>query len=452
MKHLVKDFAQEELVRYQLKANDNKNIHLILNLAMNEDHYRLNISPSKNVIEAGNERGLLYGVYTYAQKYLGFQFMINNEVLGNQKDQSMSELFQPRFDRRGNIFEVINDTDYLLSQIDLNTKLGHNEIFFTFFLYDEVKSTIYESLKKRGYKVTLGGHSLKWLLEPILDLAKDEKENLSFYKDEKLMDYVIERIVQICKEDELVSRISLWPQDIGIPESRGQEFMQLYINFNSNLKAKLKEAGLKVDVEFIVYNAGLNWEMLDYYENIKVDSELEILYAYWGRDYSKPLEVKRAVQALQSWLNISKVCVLEYYSDFFMLSELYPPLNHRIGVDASEYESMGVSGLLNLVVPLLSSRTSEKYSDKYDYKLYHQSNNFIYSVNTWESTSFKQSPLEEKLAAITRYNRDLFPKRLVDVELSEEMINELKDISALLNVEDVNQSMIQDVINEMLYE
>lgn len=452
MKQLVLDFAVSELKRLQAISDDSKNIKLLLNNAMVVDSYRLDMKSSEGVIEAGNERGLLYGVYTYAKTSLGMNFdRIGFEEMGTPTSYQ-EETYVPRFTRRGNIFEVINDTEYLLKQIDHNAKHGHNEMFFTFFLYDEVKDEIKSALQKRDFKVTLGGHSLKWLIEPILELAKNEDDNLSFYKDEKLMMYIIERIVKMCKEDELISRISLWPQDIGIPESRGQEFMQLYIDFNVQLKKHLRKENLDVAVEFIVYNAGLNWEMLDYYDVITVDEDLDILYAYWGRDYSQPLNVTRAVEALQSWLKVSEVTVLEYYSDFFMLSELYPPLTNRIGLDATMYEELGVKGLLNLVVPLLQSRTSNHYAAKYDYKMYHQMNNNVYSEAVWHPTDYDISDLEAKLAAVTRYNRPYFPKRLVDLELDETMKNELIEINKLLTSDDRYQTMIREVIETMLYE
>lgn len=452
MNNIIYNFALSELERLQTKANDTKKVKLEINPVMGTDVYQLNINSNDGLIESGNNRGLLYGVYTYAKEYLGYDFSkIGSEEIGQSK-VSGNDLHKPRIDRRGNIFEVINDTDYLKKQIDLNGKNGHNEMFFTFFLFDEVKDALSQDLEKRGINVTLGGHSLKWLLEPILELSKNEDDNLGFYKNEELMKYAIKRIIEICKENPIVGRISLWPQDIGIPQSRGKEFMQLYIDFNKALKDALDAENLNISVEFIVYNAGLNWEMLDYYEGLTLYSDLDILYAYWGRDYSQDFTEQRPIEALKSWLEVGNVTVLEYYSDFFMQSELYPPLENRISKDITMYEKLGVDGVLNLVVPLLNSRTSDRYMANYDYKNYHQNNNNVYSQCLWEVRDYPLSLIEKELSSISRYNRSLFPKRFVDVELNEEMIAELESIKHKLSLNDPHQNMLNQVITELLYD
>ena len=443
MENYIKDFAHEELLRFQNRTQDNRDIKLSNNTILTKDQYLLDIDKKGGHIIASNARGLLYGVYQYAKDYLGFDFSkIGQEIL-KEPHIKMNNTHAPRVIRRGNIFEVINDTDYLLKQIDMNAKHGHNEMFFTFFLFDEVKDTVVDALMKRGMEVTLGGHSLKYLLEPILSLEKDETANLSFYKDETLMNYIVDRVVAVCKANPIVTRISLWPQDIGIPESKGQEFMQLYINFNHRIKRALIEAGLEVAVEFIVYNAGLNWEMLSYYEDLQLYDDLDILYAFWGRNYGRDFDDPRALDALKSWLKVANVTVLEYYSDFFMMSELYPPLGYRINQDINFYESLGVQGILNLVVPLLNSKTSNQYKDTYDYQSYHQQNNIIYSECLWQTRSIEASNLEKLMAPLTEFNRVYFPERLVDRALDDDQVARLKQILSELGASEYHQKLAE---------
>ena len=451
MEKYIMEFAQEELKRFQSLSSDEKSIKLSINNIFNQDNYLLDIDDHGGHIISSNARGLLYGVYKYAQVYLGFDFSkIGKETLGEPSNE-FYKTHAPRFMRRGNIFEVINDIDYLLNQIDMNAKYGHNEMFFTFFLFDEVKDSIVSDLLKRGIEVTLGGHSLKYLLEPILDLEKNESANLSFYKDYNLMNYIVDKVVKICEENPVVKRISLWPQDIGIPESKGSEFMQNYIDFNLRIKKALIKADLDVAVEFIVYNAGLNWEMLSYYDDLELYDELDVLYAYWGRDYSRPFEDQRALSSLKSWIKVANVTVLEYYSDFFMMSEIYPPLGHRINQDINFYEKLEVKGVLNLVVPLLSSRTSNYYIDRYDYQNYHQENNITYSNCLWEKNAIEKSDLEKHIAFLTKYNKVYFPKRLVDIELDDEKKKILRDILAVLQ-ESKYEEMLREVISVQLNE
>lgn len=434
MNKTVIDFTKKELERLQTLAGDIRDIQLAYPEHQTKDDFRMSISEGEGVLYANSARGMLFAVYAYANQYLGFDFSkLGEEIITTAKKISDSQSF--KFSRRGNIFEVINDVPYLKKQIDSNAKHYHNEMFFTFQLFNEVSDSILDDLNKRDMKVTLGGHSLKWLLEPIMTLEKSEDQNLNFYNDVEMMDYVVNRIVAICKEYDCVSRISLWPQDIGIPKSKGPEFMQAYIDFTFRIKKALQKNQLDVAVEYIVYNAGLNWEMLTYYEELELYDDLDILYAYWGRDYSQNLAPKRAVNLLKQWLDKGNVTVLEYYSDFFMMSELYPPLHNRIISDVEEYEELKVTGLLNLVVPLLPSRTADAYREQYDYQQYHQKNNITYSKSMCKYHDIKldlfDTKLEQLMSPITRYNAEIFPKRLVDIK------PEAKEKEILLNVKNI---------------
>ena len=61
----------------------------------------------------------------------------------------------------------------------------------------------------------------------------------------------------------MITRISLWPEDIGIDEKNASGFLPTYIRFTEKLKEALDEEGVHVEVEYIVYNAGLSWNMLE---------------------------------------------------------------------------------------------------------------------------------------------------------------------------------------------
>lgn len=195
------------------------------------------------------------------------------------------------------------------------------------------------ALQKRGVHVTLGGHSLSYLLKEIQKdadvnmLGQDEKLKF-FAENTHLQDKVIDKIVAICLENKVVTRISLWPEDIGIDEKNARGFLPTYIRFTEKLKVALNGARLKVEVEYIVYNAGLSWNMLEREHQKEASDRVDALYAYWGRDYSSGIDADeprqvRAYRALRDWNEETRkqarsLTVLEYYSDHFMLSELFP--------------------------------------------------------------------------------------------------------------------------------
>ena len=143
-------------------------------------------------------------------------------------------IHEPMFARRGNIIETINDPGYINSLIDWGVKNGQNEYFFTFFLWDEIKSYVTPALRKRDVQVTLGGHSLSYLLKEIQkdtneNMLKQEEKLKFFAENTYLQDKVIQKIVAICLENKVITRISLWPEDIGIDEKNARWiFTDLY--------------------------------------------------------------------------------------------------------------------------------------------------------------------------------------------------------------------------------
>lgn len=394
--------------------------------AKDDDGFSYELIDEKLVVKANNHRSVLFALYDYSRE-----------------NKNRSQKIEARFKRRGTIYEVINDIPYLKSQIDLGTQYYHNEIFFTFFLWDEVKESLKEDLLKRDYNVTLGGHSLKFLLSDEIDIDAVDNKNVSIFKDETLQQVIINKVIYYCKDFRNINRISLWPEDLSINKADKDVFMLSYLTFLHKLQTALDQENLSVHVEHIVYNAGLSWEMLEKPTSIHDNKDLNTLYAYWGRDYSVDIQSGeanqlRANQALQDWVKVSKgLCVLEYYSDIFMLSEIYPPLLTRIASDLKFYEKQGAEGLLNLHVPYFTGKHFEKLKTQFDYQKAHQMNSIYVSKLSFDaslSMDFSQADkeslaaFEKALAPLSRFNQMLFPDRITDVNKHTDhaLINEIQ--------------------------
>lgn len=499
-------FAVGELKRLLRKADVESSIEFVEHLKESSKYYNRillitrelyeALKPDSNVINIkldgfaivkqgtntwiiGEEpRSVLYGVYKYCEMYLGYRWtQLDQEEIVQAPLQEQEELstFNPTFQRRGNIIETINDPNFINSLIDWGVKNGHNEYFFTFFLWEKVKAYVAPSLQSRGVKVTLGGHSLQFLLKEI-EIESEKQENLSFFtKDHAIQEQVIQKIVDICKENEVISRISLWPEDVGIEEKSGSDFMASYIIFTENLNNSLKKSGQQVEVEHIVYNAGLAWSMLERENNTNVSSEVDILFAYWGRNYAESIESQeinqqRASHALKDWnaqakRNGRNLTILEYYSDHFMLSELFPPLARRIDEDLRGYQHQNVTGILNLIVPPHVKEHSSEMDKIYQWKWVQHFNNYIYTKLVWgqslnealeqyfqsyaaDSTQMKETflLLEEVISPHTKWNVPLFPARVVDPEKirdiaeSQEVVSCLNKISKLFGQWDFDET------------
>ena len=427
-------------------------------ITINDDGFAF-VRVGNDVWIIGNEpRSILYGVYRYCREQFGYRWIeLEKEAIVKPISATKDALtiHEPLFARRGNILETINDPEYIHSLIDWGVKNGHNEYFFTFFLWDDIKLYVAPALRKRGVHVTLGGHSLSYLLKEIQKdtavnmLGQDEK--LKFFAENTyLQDTVIDKIVAICLENKVVTRISLWPEDIGIDEKNASGFLPTYIRFTEKLKAALNGAGLQVEVEYIVYNAGLSWNMLEREDQTKASDQVDVLYAYWGRDYSARIDADeprqvRAYQALRDWNEETRkqeksLTVLEYYSDHFMLSELFPPLLTRIQQDLQDYKKMAINGVLNLIVPT-HQKQSVRMGD-YPWKWIHQLNNYVYSRIAWgekyevvveeyfaifneDKIAFYDMlvELEKLVSQHTKWNAPLFPARVVDPEKVDKPMN-----------------------------
>jgi hypothetical protein len=403
------------------------------------------------------ERSLLYGVYSFCEKELGYSWVHLHESRRVSYQKNAAGVQNPLFSRRGNVIENVDDPIYINRLIDWGVKNGLNEFFFTFFLWDKVKSYVEAELVKRSMNVTLGGHSLAFLTE---EMGMQPEH---FLKDAEMQDHVVGRICEICAESPVVNRVSLWPEDCGINQEEYSHFMPGYIAFSEKLSSSLKELNIKV--EHIVYNAGLEWNMLERKAGTDASREADVLYAYWGRDYSASIhetseEQRRAAASLMDWRTETKIrgrsfTVLEYYSDHFMLSELFPPLFNRMKQDLEDYKKLQADGVLNLIVPCHIKPHIKGTTADYPWKWIHGLNNFIYAGLSWgkEFDSLLDayfSPLGEKketymsiileleniLAKHTAWNVPLFPARLVDPEKVKERAASQEIVSCLDEVID----------------
>lgn len=428
------------------------------------------------------ERAALYAVYRYAELALGLRWIFPGEQPARLEtaaeiDSPLHEA--PRLERRGFVFETIDDVPFMQGMVDWLAKNKINELFFTFTLWDKIGSELQELIADRGLDVALGGHSASFFLnrqaaekaEQAADHPYMAKRQLD-YTDVSWQHGLIRQAADYCRAVTNLKRISLWPEDI--KHQQADAFLTHYTAFTERLDEGLKRAGLQLEVEHIAYNAGLAWDMLEL-NGQEPSDRVETLYAYWGRDYrfapdkSENASDQRAYSALKDWLSRlrpvgRKLTVFEYYSDHFMLSPLFPMLAGRIAEDVNRYAELGVHGLTNLVVPCRV--------DGYSYQWNQVFNSYAFARALWKEPADEimrqfaaffaavlrphvarlYEQLEKEATVLTSWNVPLFPARAVDplkaASYSEEdkkqVIGQLDRIIALteryLAVEEMNAS------------
>jgi len=469
---MINQFIEQERLRYI--PQHELSFAIVENMPF--DSFEIVEKNRRFFITGQSQRACLYGLYTLIQQQnqQAFVTLDKPSTVYYETNFEQAKCYVPKVKRRGNVFETINDRQFIVQMIDTGVKNGLNEFFFTFFLWEELAPHILDELQKRGVHVTLGGHSLRFLLAraqgqytskdaidgAINDLIgvktdftmENKIGNVHFLNNPDLQRRVIEQVVLYCKQYEIVTRISLWPEDISVKGLEAQQFLPLYMEFSEKLQRALTDEQCHVAVEHIVYNAGLCWEMLERNTH-EVSQHLNILHAYWGRNYTEYYENKpdrRAYKALLDWKSQSEqqVTIFEYYSDHFMLSELFPPLWHRIQQDVDSY-ALANDGILNLVVPLHRDTAKADHLENYDYQQIQQYNNFIFCRSMWEG--FELQPLEillrangnpqltteliyeveQAIATHSKYNSILFPSRVVEGKPSSFAVEIMKDLKRM---------------------
>lgn len=157
-------------------------------------------------IIGANERSVLFGVYQFCKDVLGYQWVtLTDREPGEKNNTFKLSYHSPKVNRRGFVVETINEPQFMVDMIDWLGKQYINEIFFTFYLWDELQEVLESEIEKRGMKVTLGGHSLAFLRG---EESTPGHKQLDF-GDKTWQSQVIERIKGFCREGSPVTRISL---------------------------------------------------------------------------------------------------------------------------------------------------------------------------------------------------------------------------------------------------
>ncbi|ALC91375.1 hypothetical protein AM500_17395 [Bacillus sp. FJAT-18017] len=431
------------------------------------DTFQVLEKDSEMYIIGSNPRSVLFGVYHICKKLFGYKWasFLSKDTLnyiGNNADTA--GMISGKMKRRGLVLENYEDTDFLLQLIDWSAKHYINELFFTFMLWDKIKHAVAEEIEKRGLMITLGGHSMHYLLS---ESSASEKKQIDFSND-GWKSVVIDKIKGYCSESSSIKRISLWPADVGIEDD--QHFLTHYIEFTEQLKKQLPN----ISVEHIAYNAGLSWEMLELPDEEESSKSVDTLFAFWGRNYQQSfMKEERAYEALQKWRSVTnasdkELTIFEYYSDHFMLGDLFPPLFQRIRDDIEFYSQIGIEQIVNLIVPFIPKSNATNEDMVYPWKSIQLMNSYFFARLSWgdsfediendfyaqfgnHDSEVKQilGKLETALSNVSKWNVPLFPNRLIDPEKVEafdgleKIINEIK--SWISDFEQLNGKPVDNI-------
>ncbi|MEH7179703.1 hypothetical protein [Neobacillus vireti] len=398
------------------------------------DAFQLIQKESVIYIVGANPRSVLFGVYHLCKNLFGYKwvsFFPNEKITFDDQRILVPAISKGKMKRRGLVVENYDEPDFLVQLIDWAAKHYLNELFFTFMLWDKVKHIVVKEIEKRGLSITLGGHSMHYLLK---ETSVIEKQQINF-ADDSWKDLIIKKIKDYCAETSSIERVSLWPADIGVEDD--QPFLAHYIAFTEQIQSELP----KIHVEHIAYNAGLSWKMLELTDDVENSKSVNTLFAYWGRNYQQSFRnEERAMDVLQKWCDATKawnkeLAVFEYYSDHFMLGDLFPPLFKRIHEDIESFYQLGIENIVNLIVPYLPKEHATELDFLYPWKSTQLMNGYYFARLSWgdvfedvETDFFSVfdeheaevkhalGKIESILSEVSKWNVPLFPNRIMDPE------------------------------------
>jgi len=351
----------------------------ITQLELNPERDEFCLSCEQNCVKviASHARALLYAVYTLLEELAGLRwYHVGETTITSPNGLAGRRVFSHDFCDRGLMLETAYTPADIIAVIDWAAKNRINSIMIPFYNWDKIETEVAPELACRGLNLTLGGHSYFRFLPAeryfathpewyaLIDGRRQEKSQLCFSNATARQTFFA-NVAAYLHQHPTVSRLSIWPADnrfyCQCPTCRKKSFLEHYATLMADLQDYLQPHGISATIEYLAYNAALSETMLRPPDDPDSAAKLDTLLAYWGRDYAHSLAApatpadRRAQKIVLNWTQVhqaksSRLRILEYYTDFWMLTSLYPPLTKVIFPDLKFYREQGVTGIFTLGV------------------------------------------------------------------------------------------------------
>ena len=128
---MINQFIEQERLRYI--PQHELSFAIVENMPF--DSFEIVEKNRRFFITGQSQRACLYGLYTLIQQQNQQAFVTLNEssTVCYETNFEQVKRYVPKVKRRGNVFETINDRQFIVQMIDTGVKNGLNEFFFTFF-------------------------------------------------------------------------------------------------------------------------------------------------------------------------------------------------------------------------------------------------------------------------------------------------------------------------------
>ena len=204
-----------------------------------EDSLLIKSVKDKLILTGKGERGVLYSVYTFLERYVGCRWYAPGEEgelipeLRNLELKDIEHWESPDFPYRG-MMTHRDKPEEIVQWIDWMAKQKMNYFMIWLSMWDKVKDGIMDEVRKRGMQLDVGHHSFFYWLPPRVYFAehpeyfclKDGKRQFSpegeseaqFYQpcttNPDVARIMSENIKDFIRNNPEVQIIGLWPNDI----------------------------------------------------------------------------------------------------------------------------------------------------------------------------------------------------------------------------------------------
>jgi len=348
-----------------------------------DDAFEVELGADGACIRAARPRGAIFGADEFLAAYAGVRFYDGRprvDAARAVRPPAGVLSARPRFAERSAWVSTRYGERWIEALV--HNRFNHIGLTHVKAVLEGEEAAMQALEKARAYDldVTVGGHIVSELVDPA-ELLRRDKALCSLvggertasghlcYSNPRARTYLAETICRAARRMKEISptirRFTIWSEDSAVtcecPDCRAARFSDLFaeaVNEGARLTAR---EGLDMRVEYIIYNALLGKPRAEAFETLappaRMRPETDCLIAYWGRDYSRPLEHsanafdregRRCVEtaARRAARAGSALRVYEYYIDHWQLGDLLPFLGPILLKDMDYYHRLGVTGFL----------------------------------------------------------------------------------------------------------
>jgi hypothetical protein len=236
------ELARKELVSF-LEKNSGSVCNCKWEFNLSEEVLRGNVVMKDGVLyfSAPDALGILYTVYAFAEKYLGYCFfepgndLFNPDLIRPLKDGELLTLPKPKLKRRGFIQEFpFNEDSCILADWMARNRLNYLLVWMKY--YDNASMELKDYYRIRGIEIESGHHNFNYWVPPrkyykehpeffavidgerIVPVVDRKKGDLLLSEqicttNKDLRDEIVRNMVQYCRANPEVKTLSLVPND-----------------------------------------------------------------------------------------------------------------------------------------------------------------------------------------------------------------------------------------------